>query len=187
MKKKRFLLLLILISVLYSGKVLSQPEVGQSAPALSGLKMINKDFPDIENKFVFLDFWATYSSPEVRSLDHLNILAERFKKRMVFLAVSEENEEQVRSFLQNKLWFNIYFGLDIDLIFHKKFKVEDIPVYYLISPDNIILATGISDELQDYKLDSIVNKVDSIRMIKTSRIPIFHRNSKMIATHLKTK
>lgn len=180
--KKQMILLFILISLLYSGKVFSQPMVGQEAPALSELKLINNEFPDLKNKFVFLDFWATWCGPEVRSLPHINKLAERFKPRVVFLAVSDENEEQVRSFLQDKLWNNIFFGLDNDQIFHKNFSVKDIPVYYLISPDNIILSTGISSELEDYKLDSIVNRIDSLRQIKTSKIVISRTSSKMITS-----
>jgi thiol-disulfide isomerase/thioredoxin len=155
----------ILIAFLYSGNVLSQPEVGDKAPALTGLKMLNNELPDLTNKFVFIDFWATYCTPEVKSLDHINKLGNRFKGKIVFLAVSEENEEQVRSLLHEKQWYNIYVGLDNDLIFHKNFSIKDIPVYYLISPDNIIISTGISNELEDYKLDAFVNKNDSIKQI----------------------
>jgi thiol-disulfide isomerase/thioredoxin len=161
--KKLLFLTFIFSALFYSGKALSQPLVKDAAPALSELKIINNEFPDLKNKFVYLDFWATYCGPEVRSLPHLNKLAERFRNRVVFFAVTEENEEQVRSFLQDKQWNNIFFGLDNDQVYHKNFTLKDLPVYYLISPDKIILATGLSDELADYKLDSIVNKTDSIR------------------------
>ncbi len=163
------------------GKVHSQPLVDDSSPALPEIKILNREFPDLTNKFVFLDFWATYNAPEVRSMDHLNVLALRFKERIVFLAISDENEVQVRTLLQDKLWFNIYFGLDLDGIYHKNFQVKDIPIYYLISPDHIILSSGISEQLADYKLDSIVNRVDSLRQIKTSAILFKPDSSKMIA------
>lgn len=161
--KKLTVLSLIFVAFLYSGNVLSQPAVGDKAPALAGLKMLNNELPDLKDKFVFLDFWATYSTPEVRSLDHINKLAERFKDKIVFLAVSEENEEQVRSFIQEKLWYNVFFGLDNNQVFHKNFVIKDIPVYYLISPDNIIISTGISNELEDFKLDAFVSRNDSIK------------------------
>jgi thiol-disulfide isomerase/thioredoxin len=176
--KKQMILLFILVSSLYSGKVLSQLAVGQVAPSLSRLKIINNEFPVLENKFLFIDFWATYCGTEVMSLPHLNTLAERFKTKVLFFAVTDENEEKVRSFLQDKQWNNIFFGLDNEQIFHKNFKVKDIPVYYLISPDNIILETGISYELMDYKLDSIVSRNDSIKGIKTSKIIVSRESSK---------
>jgi len=161
--KKLTVLSLILLAFLYSGNIFSQPAVGDKAPALTGLKMLNNELPDLKNKFVFLDFWATYSTPEVRSLDHLNKLAERFKDKIVFLAVSEENEEHVRSIIQEKQWTNIFFGLDNNQVFHKNFVIKDIPVYYLISPDNIILSTGVSNEMEDFKLNAFVDKNDSIK------------------------
>jgi thiol-disulfide isomerase/thioredoxin len=163
-------LLFIFPAFLNSAKVLSQPVVGQAAPSLPSLTIINNEFPDLKNKFVFLDFWATYCSPEVRSLEHLNTLALRFKKNVVFLAVTDESEEQVRSFLQEKQWNNVFFGLDDNLIYKKNFFVKDIPVYYLISPDNVILSTGISVEITDSRLDSIVNGLDSIKLIARPKV-----------------
>lgn len=170
--KKRMILLFVTILLFNSGKVLSQPIVTQTSPALSGLKMITPEIPNLVNKFVFLDFWTTYCTPEVASMAHLNTLAQRFKDRVVFLAISDENEEQVRSFIQDKNWNNIYFGLDIDQIFHKNFTVKNIPVYYLISPKNIILSTGISYELTDIALDSIIMQNDSTIMKNTVKVPI---------------
>ena len=168
--KNQLILLFILLSILYSSKALSQPAVGQAAPPFSDLKMINNGSPKLENKFVFINFWTTLSAPEVRSLSHINTLAERFKSKVVFIAVSDENEEQVRSFLQDKQWYNIYFGLDLDQTFHKNYSVKYIPYYYLISPDKIILDAGNTYELMDYKLDSIITKNDSIRLIKSSKM-----------------
>jgi len=182
--KKLMILLIILISFFNSAKVLSQPAVGQAAPALSGLKMIDKELPDLGNKFVFLDFWTTYCAPEVASLPHLNTLALRFKEKVVFFAVSDEKEEQVRGFLQDKQWNNIYFGLDIDQIFHKNFSVKDIPVYYLISPKNIILATGISYELTDIALDSIIMENDSTIIKNTVKVVIPQDSSKKISSNM---
>lgn len=164
--KKQLILLCVLISIFNNNKALSQPKVGQQAPELKGFKMISTDFPDLKNKFVFLDFWATWNSAEVKSLDHINTLAKRFKNKIVFLAVSDESEEQVRGFIQNNKWYNLFFGLDNEQNLHKNFTVKDSPVYYLISPENVILSTGISNEIRDSELDSIVVRNDSIKMVK---------------------
>lgn len=163
--KKQLILFSFLISFFNTYKVLSQPKVGQQAPELKGFEMITSDFPDLKNKFVFLDFWATWNSAEVRSLDHLNSLAKRFEDKIVFLAVSDESEVQVRRFIHNNKWYNIFFGLDHERILHQKFKVEEIPVYYLISPENVIISTGISDGIRDSELDSIVFRNDSINLL----------------------
>ncbi len=155
------ILLLILISIIFPAKVLSQLAVGQVAPSLSGIKILDKELPDLKDKFIFLDFWATWSTSEVKYLDHLNELALRFKPNTVFIAVSSESEVQVRSMLQSKLWFDIYFGLDVDQVYYEKFSFENIPVYYLISPKNIILSTGIANELTDVALIALIIENDS--------------------------
>lgn len=164
--KNLLILLCIFISIFNANKVLSQPKVGQQAPELKGFKMITTNFPDLKNKFVFLDFWATWNTAEVRSLDHINELAKRFKNKIVFLAVSDESEEQVRGFIQNNKWYNLFFGLDNEQILHKNFTVTDIPVYFLISPENIILSTGVSNEIKDSEFDSLVFRNDSIKLVK---------------------
>ena len=162
--KKKIVVIIAFISLIYSGNALSQPAVGQTAPTLPNLKIIDNNFPNRGNKYLYLDFWTTTSAPEVRSLDHLNSLALRFKPKVIFLAVTDENEQQVRSLLQTKQWNYLYVGLDEDQVYHKKFSVKEPPIFYLISPDNVILASGSSAELMDYKLDSIINKNDSLRL-----------------------
>ena len=162
--KKKIGVIIAFISLIYSGNALSQPAVGQTAPTLPNLKIVDNNFPNKENKYLYLDFWTTTCTPEVRSLDHLNSLALRFKPKVIFLAVTDENEQQVRSLLQTKQWNYLYVGLDEDQVYHKKFSVKEPPIFYLISPDNVILASGSSAELMDYKLDSIINKNDSLRL-----------------------
>lgn len=168
--RKIMILLFSLISFIYSPKVFSQPGLGDAAPVISGLKMIDIEMPDLKNKFVYLHFWATWCGSEDISLNHLNVLAERYKNKVVFLAISEQNEEQVRSFLQGKQWYNIYFGLDDGQI-QKKYSVSDLPRYYFISPENIVLATGgFTSEISDHDLDSLIIINDSTVLPNTTKI-----------------
>jgi len=168
--KRPFIMLSVLVSIFNTANVFSQPMVGKAAPAISGLKMITQELPDLGNKYVYLDFWTTYCAPEVASLPHLNSLALRYKDKVVFMAVSDENEEKVRGFLQDKQWNDIYFGLDIDQILKKNFSVDEIPVFYLISPQRTILATGNSYGLSDHDLDSIIVYNDTTVLFKPTKI-----------------
>ena len=181
--KKQLILLATLILLSGTVKILSQPIVGQAAPSLPEIKTLNNGFPDMKNKYLFIDFWATWCAPEIISLPHINTLADRFKNRIIFMAISDENEEQVRSFIQDKQWNNIFFGVDNNLVLHKNFVVKDLPVYYLISPDNIILSTGVSSDVVDYKLDSIVNVNDSIRLIKSVKTVSLTKINKKTGSH----
>ena len=94
--KKQIVVIIAFISLIYSGNALSQPALGQTAPSLPSLKIIDNNFPNRENKYLYLDFWTTTCAPEVRSLDHLNSLALRFRPKVIFMAVTDENEQQVR-------------------------------------------------------------------------------------------
>ena len=181
--KKQLIILGVLILLSGTAKILSQPIVGQVAPLIPKIKTLNNGFPDMRNKYLFIDFWATWCAPEIISLPHINRLAERFKNRIVFLAISDENEEQVRTFIQDKQWNNIFFGVDNNLLLHKNFVVKDLPVYYLISPDNLILSTGVSSDVIDYKLDSIVNVNDSIRLLKSVKTVSITKNLKKTSSH----
>jgi len=149
-------LFLILCSCFFCTQLASQRTIGQEAPAISGLKLIDKQLPALENKFVFIDFWATWCSPCRESLPHINKLAERYKDKVVFLAISDEKENVVRQFIQNKEFKSLIFGLDIQKNLYSELEIKAIPQYYLISPQNTILAHGSSSEISDNYLDSVI-------------------------------
>lgn len=154
--KKLFALQLFFILCFYSSNLFSQASVGQQAPTLEGLKLIDKQLPDLGNKFVFIDFWATWCAPCRQSLPHVNTLAEKYKDKVVFLAVSDENENTVRPFLQKNSFSSLIFALDIQKNLFSKLDIKAIPYYCLISPQNTILASGYSSTISDSRLDSII-------------------------------
>lgn len=170
--KKLTLLLLILIPFSFGSKLLCQPTIGQKAPALTGLKLIDKKLPNLDKKFVFIDFWATWCSPCRKSLPHVDKLAEKYKENVVFLAISDEKELEVRQFLQKNNFNSIIFGLDIQKDFFSKFEIKSVPQYYLLSPQNEILASGYSSEISDEYLDSIITSYDNRQLTIENKIEI---------------
>jgi thiol-disulfide isomerase/thioredoxin len=142
--------------LLSGGSLFSQTVTGQKAPALTGLMLLDKKLPDIKNKFVFIDFWATWCQPCRKSLPHINNLAEKYKDNVIFLAISDEKENEVRNFLKNNTFSYLIFGLDIQKDLYSEFEIKTIPQYYLISPENTIVAHGYSSEISDTYLDSVI-------------------------------
>jgi len=172
-KMRKFtILLLILVSYSFSSKLLSQPTVGQEAPTLTGIRLIDKKLPDLNNKFVFIDFWATWCAPCRESLPHVDKLAEKYKDKVVFLAMSDEKETDVRQFLQKKNFNSLIFGLDIQKDLFSKFEIKSVPQYYLISPQNTILASGYSSEISDAYLDSVISNYNPLKLVNRSNISI---------------
>ena len=170
--KKLTILLLILISCSFNSKLLSQPTVGQEAPMLSGIKLIDKQLPNLETKFVFIDFWATWCSPCRISLPHVDKLAEKYKDKVVFFAISDEKEMAVRQFLQKNNFNSLIFGLDIQKGLYSKLEIKSVPQYYLISPQNTILASGYSSEISDAYLDSVITNYNAAKPTIESKIKI---------------
>ncbi|MDD2611649.1 MAG: TlpA disulfide reductase family protein [Bacteroidales bacterium] len=160
MKKKR-IALLILLSLFFVQFIHSNLKVGERSPIFSGLQLLDKQ-PDLTNKFVVIDFWATWCIPCIQSFPHLNGLADKYQSKIVFLTISDEKESIVRNFLQrvkledSSTFKNVYFGLDTRSEINIGFGVKYIPTYFLISPDNIILSTGNSAELNESYLDSVI-------------------------------
>lgn len=160
--KRITILLLILMFYSICTTLLSQPKIGQQAPILSGLKLIDNKLPNLENKFVFIDFWATWCSPCRESLPHINKIAEKYKDKVIFLAISDEKETIVRQFLQKNNLNSLIFGLDIQKDLFSAFEIKSIPQYFLISPQNKILAHGYSSHISNEYIDSImINYNDS--------------------------
>jgi thiol-disulfide isomerase/thioredoxin len=79
MKKINFLILLIFLTgILYSQDTL---RVGDKAPKINITDYLLNAPKDkkIENKFVILEFWATWCAPCLGSVPHLNDLVKKFK------------------------------------------------------------------------------------------------------------
>jgi len=180
--KNTIILLVLFFSISTFYKVSSQPLVGNQAPLLTGLKIVNKQLPDLENKFVFIDFWGTWCIPCRKSLPHLDKLAEKYKDKIVFLNVSDEKEKDVSQFLQKNNYQHLIFGLDIEKNLFLNFDIKWVPQYYLISPKNIILATGSSSDLTDNILDSIITNYKSLKTDIVSGIKITQDSTNKISS-----
>lgn len=174
--KKLIAFIILLIPFIYSGMAFSQPSIGQEAPKLTGLKMVGRELPDLGGKFVFVDFWATWCKPCRESMPRLNTLAEKYKDRVVFLTISDEKEEVLRNFIQKSSCNNLLYSMDINGECNASYSIKAFPTYFLISPDNTILATGVSSVLSDNYLDSLINNYSADNNIKKTQTVVLRDN-----------
>ncbi len=69
------------------------------------LERNNKDrleFPDLKNKVVIVNFWATWCPPCIAEMPSFELLYRDYKDKVEFLFVSSEDHETVRGFLNRK-------------------------------------------------------------------------------------
>lgn len=93
-------------------------KVGDPAPALEVGELLQAppeqrlDRESLEGKVVIVDFWATWCSPCIESMPHVNTLSEKFKSDpVVFLAITPESENDIRDFLVRHP-FRVWIGVN---------------------------------------------------------------------------
>ena len=85
------------------------PEKGTPAPPLDPVQLLQApagsrtDWASLKGKVVVLDFWATWCSPCVASIPHLNQLVESLDPaKFQFISIDDEDQKAVQAFLAKK-------------------------------------------------------------------------------------
>ncbi len=85
---------------------------------------------EFSGKPIFLNFWATWCGPCIAEMPSISKLIEEKDSEVVFLLVSYEKPEVVKSFLEKKGWsFPVYFPATA---IPPEFEAEAIPTTFLI-------------------------------------------------------
>lgn len=119
------------------------PRIGNAAPPLELAKLLQAppgfsvDWNDMRGRVVVLDFWATWCGPCVASLPHWNTLVDTFKGRPVhFIALTDENEELVTSFLKRK---PIHSWIGIGALTRETYGIRGIPCTVIVNQQGIVV------------------------------------------------
>jgi len=138
------------------------PKLGDIPPALTLSKTLQGPpeqeitWDKLKGKVVVLEFWATWCTPCVKAIPHVNELAEQFKdKPVVFLSVTAENEDIVRPFLKQHPILT-WVSLDDYEVLNKAFHVQGIPHAVIVSADGRIAAITHPAALQAKHLEEVL-------------------------------
>lgn len=129
--------------------------LNRPAPNISVEKWIT-GIPEMQGKFVLIDFWATWCGPCRRSIPHLNELYSKFKDKLVIIGVSSESEQAIQAMSEPKIDYTIVS--DTQARTAKAVEVTGIPHTMLIDPRGIVRFEGLPHYLEEKSLARLIEK-----------------------------
>jgi thiol-disulfide isomerase/thioredoxin len=122
------------------------PAKGTTAPALDSLELLQApgrtkaDWASLRGKVVVLEFWATWCSPCVASLPHLNQLVESLDPaKFQFLSVDDEDRKAVETFLAKKKMAG-WVGVDASGSVFAAYGIRSRPTSVIVDGNGKIVA-----------------------------------------------
>lgn len=134
--------ILISISLISEGqekRIWAKSFINQPAPEIIVEKWLSEK-PEMNGKFMLVDFWATWCSPCRKGIPHLNEYHKKFGDKMVVIGLSDETEEKVRSMKSPVIEY--YSAIDRQAITKKELEVKGIPHVIVIDPEGIVRWEG---------------------------------------------
>ena len=130
--------------------VWAYPAKGAQAPALDSLKLVQApggarvDWANLKGKVVVLEFWATWCSPCVASLPHLNqLVASLDPAKFQFISIDDEEVKAVETFLARKKTAG-WVGVDASDTVFASYGITSRPTTVVVDGNGKIVAvTGI--------------------------------------------
>lgn len=96
--------------------------------------------PDTLNKFVLIDFWATWCGPCKKAIPEMNTFSKLFKDRLVVIGISDENRRTIKKMKTPVIeYFSAY---DTKKRLYKKYQIKGIPHVVLIDPNGVVRWEG---------------------------------------------
>ena len=125
--------------------------VGQKTPELIIEKWISPA-PELQGKFIIIDFWATWCPPCRVSIPHMNALATKYAEHVVVIGLSKEAEATVRAFKG----MDYYSAIDTKGRLQIAVGVRGIPNVMIIDPQGMVRWQGHPGNLTEEIIDTLI-------------------------------
>ena len=117
---------------------------GTNAPSFELLDVQGRlvKLPDFKGKFVYLDFWATWSTPCLKEMKVIPELVKKFGKEIEFVSISiDEDYDTMVNFLNGKdreeSGVYLHFGRDKKV--KGNYNIRSVPTYVIIDREGKII------------------------------------------------
>jgi len=160
--KKISLLLLVLLTVnSANAQNYKSLNIGQVAPQVKFNKVLDQKLAAnfYENKFLVLDFWATWCAPCIASFPHFNSLSNQFKsEKVIFATITDEPEITATTFFKRTQKKVDGFKLiDTSKFTNQAFGASSIPFCVVVDQKNKVRWQGNTADLTPQLLQEIIN------------------------------
>ena len=135
-------------------------KIGDMAPTVT-LEALNTssaqsfDLQDLKGKVVLLDFWATWCSPCIAGMPHLDALQMAFGKKLQVIAVSDEKKERLKRFIKNTQ-YQFRFARNDDGL-SSVFKYKILPHSVLIDENGKVVAITSPEQITKEVIQKVID------------------------------
>jgi thiol-disulfide isomerase/thioredoxin len=155
--KKYIFIFLLFISFQVHAQIV---KIGDSVPDYTFEKVVNHskstlNLRETKGKILIIEFWGTWCGPCIPALEHLDELQKKFKNDVAVVGISDDTEERLNKFLLKR---PVAIPLVSDT-FDKKstfFKIEGVPITYVVDRTNKILAITSPSEITEESLKKLI-------------------------------
>ncbi|WP_048331370.1 TlpA family protein disulfide reductase [Bizionia psychrotolerans] len=134
-----FVLLITISSFSQKKKLWAKSFINKEAPEFVVEEWLT-DIPNMEGKFVLIDFWATWCGPCKKAIPEMNKFHEEFKDDLVVIGLSDESKAKVLKQVNPKM--DYYSAIDTQKRLNTSYKVQGIPHCVIINPKGIVVWEG---------------------------------------------
>lgn len=132
---------------------------GQNAGSELGVDKWLTAAPDLNGKFIVIDFWRTWCLPCIGNIKKLNAIQARFADKVVVVGITNETEDKVAPILRS-FPTNYAVGIDPSDRLKKRFEVTAFPNVFIADPKGVIRWQGVPMEhwhnLTEEKIERLI-------------------------------
>ncbi len=154
MKNNLFVFLLLSAVSVFGQEI----QIGEKVPAFK-VELVDEDrsvfsFDGSTGKALLIDFWASWCSPCVAGMPHLEALQKKYVGRLQVISASEEKYQRISRF-KEKRPYQFLFARDTGSL-RALFPYQVIPHSVLIAPDGRLVAITAPDHITDYVIEQVL-------------------------------